>query len=644
MAKSRSMNGQPMCVLLVEDDSIDAELARWALAANASPPFVVDSAATLAQAMERVCNKTFDVVLLDLGLPDSLRSETLAHFRKACPQEIPIIVLTDQVDEQSAFELLNCGALDCIDKNDLTPILLSRSIRYTLLRQQLALKLKTTNDLLEEKNLRLSQLCDTAQQFVENVSHEFRTPLTVIREFTSIIRDGLDGPVTAKQEEHLNKVLHRTDDLASMIDDMLDISRFEAGLLGVWRRKCQAKDLIENVIGLLKSRAASKSVTLSANVPQNLAEVFCDEEKARRVIMNLMVNAIKFAPEGGRVDVWARHAKGQPDVAIGVSDNGPGICNENLEVIFERFQQGNQSLNTSTKGFGLGLNIARELVGLNLGKINVETKPNVGSTFSFTLPRFDARILFERLLDRLSFKERSTSDMSLFTVEVDLKKYRAATVVDEFLQRSVRANNLVMPGGNGSWVIAVACSEPDCERMIQHWITEWASYSRNSPQVSLPLLQITFRGSWSIADQREDVTEAFAELYGLSRDDPRATPTILVVDDDLEVIRCLSIRLRSAGFQVLTASDGDEGVLAAHSRHPDAIVLDVRMPRKDGLAVLRELRDDPTMKNTPIIMLSASIHDQQKALKSGASFFVRKPYDAEEVLSAIETSFREHAS
>ena len=439
-------------------------------------------------------------------------------------------------------------AQDCIDKNDLTPILLSRSIHYALLRQQLALKLKTTNDLLEEKNLRLTQRCDTAQQFVENVSHEFRTPLTVIREFTSIIRDGLDGPVTAKQEEHLNKVLHRTDDLALMIDDLLDISKFEAGLLGVWRRKCHVKDLIENVIGLLSGRAASKSVTLSANVPQNLPEVFCDEEKARRVIMNLMVNAIKFAPEGGRVDVWARHAKGQHDVAIGVSDDGPGICKENLEVIFERFQQGNQSLSTSTKGFGLGLNIARELVGLNLGKINVETKPNVGSTFSFTLPRFDVRVVFERLLDRVSFIARSTSDMSLFTVEVDMKKCEPAMVVDEFLQRSVRANNLVMPGGNGSWIIAAACTEPDCERMIQHLITEWANYTRNCPQVTLPPLQITFRGSWSIADQREDVTEAFAELYDLSRDDLRAKPTILVVDDDREVSQCLSVRLAIRWF------------------------------------------------------------------------------------------------
>lgn len=638
------MYGESIRVLLVEDDSIDAGIARRALAATANPRFVVEPAATLAQAIERVCDQTFDVVLLDLGLPDSLRTETLVRFREACADELPIIVLTDLVEEHSALEALEGGAQDYIDKDELTPVLLSRSIRYAVLRQHLSQRRKSTNALLEEKNLRLLQLCDTAQQFVENVSHEFRTPLTVIREFTSIIRDGLDGPVTAKQAEHLNKVLHRTDDLALMVDDMLDISRLEAGLLSVWRRKCRAKDLIENVVGLLKGRAASKSVTLSAESPQNLPDIFCDEEKARRVIMNLTVNAIKFAPEGGRVDVWARHTDGQTVVEIGVRDDGPGISNENLKIIFERFQQGDQHLNRSAKGFGLGLNIVKELVGLNLGQINVETEPNAGSTFSFTLPLFDPRVVFKRFVDRLAFIGCKTSEMSLFTVQVDPKKRKPAMVVDEFLQRAVRTNNLVMPGGNGSWIIAAVCSETECGHIIQHLISEWADYARNCPQVTLPPLQIIFRGSWSIADQREDITEAFIELYDLSRVDPRPMPTVLVVDDDCEVSQCLSVRLQSSGFQVLSASDGEEGVLAAHSHHPDAIVLDVRMPKKDGLTALRELRNDPATKNTPIIMLSASIHDQQTALKSGASFFVRKPYEAEEVLSAIESSFREHVS
>jgi DNA-binding response OmpR family regulator len=293
------MNGQSIRVLLVEDDPIDAELAGRALAANANPRFVLECVSTLALAIKRICDQTFSVVLLDLELPDSLRAETLPRFQEACREDLPVIVLADLVDDNLALEVLARGAQDCLDKNDFTPGLLSRSIHSALLRQRVAQQRKTASDLLEEKNRRSSQLCDTAQ-----LSHEFRTP--------------------------------------------------------------------------------------------------------------------------NRVDV-------------------------------------------------------------------------------------------------------------------------------------------------------------------------------------------------------------------------HPMPTVLVVDDDREVSHCLSVRLRSAGFQVLSASDGDEGVLTARSHHPDAIVLDVRMPKKDGLAALRELRDHPTTKNTPVIMLSASIHDQQRALKLGAGFFVRKPYNADEVLSAIEASFRENA-
>jgi len=651
------MYEQTIRVLLVDDDSTEVDLAQRALAAIANPRFVVESVATLAQAIERASSQVFDVVLLDLELPDSRREDTLVRFRKECGDELSVVALTGGFDECLVTDILGGGAHDYIAKDELNPEVMLHSVRSALLRQQLSRQGNTTNILLEEKNRHLVQLCDTAQEFVENVSHEFRTPLTVIREFTTIIRDGLDGPVTAKQTEHLNRVLHRTDDLALMIDDMLDVSKLEAGWLGVRRNKCRAKDLIENVVGLLKDRATLKNVTLSANVSDNLPSIFCDEEKARRVIINLAVNAIKFAPEGGRVEIWARHADGQSDVAIGVSDTGPGISKENREVIFERFRQGNQQLHATpqsdcfgtdhsatSKGFGLGLSIARKLVELNLGELNVNSNADRGSTFTFTLPLFDPRVVFERLLGRLAFMTRPPSNMSLLTVEIEGKRRNAAAVVDEFLHRAVRVSDLVMPGGNGSWIIAAACSEPDCERMIQQLTTEWADYKRNCPLATLRPLQFTYRGSWSIADQREDIAEAFVELYHLNHLNLSPMPTVLVVDDDREIIQCLSERLRSAGFQVLSASDGEEGLLTARAKHPDVIVLDVRMQNKDGLTVLRELRDDPAIKNTPIVMLSVAIHEQQRALTLGASFFVRKPYDAEDVLAAIESCLQEPVS
>src|SRR3990172_9409404 len=315
-------------VLLVDDDAVDADLTQRALQQVGQPRFATDRAASLASAMDILSSADYDVVLLDLGLPDSTRAETLARFRAACSNDLPIIVLTGLADEDSALEALDCGAQDYLAKEDVTPHMLSRSIRYSLQRHNLMGQLKTTNELLEQKNQRLAELYDTAQQFVENVSHEFRTPLTVIREFTSIIHDGLDGPVTPKQAEHLEKVLHRTDDLALMVDDMLDISKLEAGLLGVWRRPSRIADMIDTVRGLLKERADSKRILLTTTVDNNLPMVFCDEEKARRVIINLAVNAIKFTPEGGTVDISSKPGDAEGDYVIAITDSGPGLSPE----------------------------------------------------------------------------------------------------------------------------------------------------------------------------------------------------------------------------------------------------------------------------------------------------------------------------
>ena len=445
------------------------------------------------------------------------------------------------------LEAVESGAQDYLTKDDISSDLLARSIRYALSRQHLLQQVKAANESLEDKNRHLAQLYNTAQQFVENVSHEFRTPLTVIREFTSIIRDGLDGPVTAKQAEHLNKVLYRTDDLSLMVDDMLDISRLEAGLLGVWRRPCQANDLLENVVGLLRGRAATKKISLSTNIAPELPTLFCDEEKARRVLMNLTVNAIKFAPEQGVVEVWARMSDNGSDIEIGVRDNGPGISAENLEVIFDRFRQVDQTLHTSTKGFGLGLNIAKELVTLNLGQINVESAPGKGSNFSFTVPRHSTEVVFDRFLRRLLSTPNAGPEVCLYTVDATLNKAEASVVVDEFLQRAVRATDLVMSTGDSRWVIAAPCCDYDHEKMVHRLTDDWAQFLRNSPQMKSSPLKIEYRGAWSVGEELDDLTAAFVELCELSGAEPKPTPTILVVDDDREVNNCLGLRLRRRG-------------------------------------------------------------------------------------------------
>jgi CheY-like chemotaxis protein len=371
--------------------------------------------------------------------------------------------------------------------------------------------------------------------------------------------------------------------------------------------------------------------------------VYCDEEKARRVIVNLAVNAIKFTPEGGSVEFWAHADEQGQEVTIGVTVTGPGLSAENLSIIFERFRQVDQGLRASTKGFGLGLNIAKELVALNLGRINVESDVVKGSTFSFTLPNYEPCVLLQRYLFRIQSLVGPDAQVSLISATIDCSQYsKAAPVVDEFLQRSVRANDLVASFIPGKWLIAAVC--PGCagELLIDRLTSEWSKFTRNAPNMELPKIQFQQYQTYEAGRESAALANEYLNLSDRLPAQPAvssaANSTVLVVDDDPEVSQCLGVRLQAAGFQVLMAADGMEGLSAARAHHPDAVVLDVRMPKKDGMEVLRELRGDPAMMHKPIVMLSASVRDQHRALEAGASYFVLKPYESTEVLSALESS------
>ena len=289
----------------------------------------------------------------------------------------------------------------------------------------------------------------------------------------------------------------------------------------------------------------------------------------------------------------------------------------------------------------MGLNIAKELVALNLGRINVESQLGSGSTFSFTMPKFESHVLLDRYLDRIVTLLTDEAQVHLYCASVDLQTCpEAFPVADEFLQRSVRANDLVVSYDGRSWVIAAVCPADDCRRLVGRLKREWAALLRNSPRMELPPLEIEYLKTHVVGRERNALVKNYLALAE-TRPPMQPSLTVLVVDDDPEVTQCLGVRLQAAGFNVITAVDGEEGYAVAIGQQPDAVVLDVRMPKKDGMTVLRELREHPSTGKTPIVMLSASIRDQHQALDAGASYFISKPYDATEVLSAINSSLHE---
>ncbi|QDS98306.1 response regulator [Adhaeretor mobilis] len=631
-------------ILLIDDDTGDAFITRESLSRIGGRHYDIDHAASMRQAKSRLGSFEYDVILLDLNLPESSGPDTLRRLCELTVSKTPVIVLTGLDDEEAALQMLAEGAADFICKSDIRAETLSRSIQYTMRRQQLLVELQSANTMLSEKNRRLNQLYKTAQQFVDNVSHEFRTPLTVIREFTSIVRDGLDGPVTERQAEHLEKVIYRTDDLSLMVDDMLDISKLEAGLLAVWRRPCAVEELVRNVEGIIASRAKARGIEFTIDIPADLPEAFCDEEKARRVLINLAINAIKFTPSSGSVKIWAKSNADQAEIVLGVTDTGSGISQENLSSIFGRFRQVDSGIHSSTKGFGLGLSIARELVYLNLGEMDVQSQIGIGSTFTFTLPTNDLAAIVDRYLERIESKRTEGTSIALVRARAEgVMAKQSEAVVDEFLQRAVCGGDLAVRSTDQQWLIAKESTESELKDTLAKIEGDWSAFKRNCPGVELPGIRFELDRVLPMPECHFELRQAALNGLNTERHQETSEPTsdhrtVLVVDDNEDVSRCLSLRLEAAGYEVTAAYDGEAGYNAAVANRPDAVVLDVCMPKKDGLTVLRELRQNPLTKNTPIVMLSASIRDQHGALESGANFFVQKPYESHEVLSAIKSS------
>jgi len=247
--------------------------------------------------------------------------------------------------------------------------------------------LRIAKDITEKKRYegRLKELDRMKSDFVSNVSHELRTPLTAIKGSVDNMLDGLTGSLNEKQVRYLGRVKSNTDRLARLINDLLDLSRIEAGRIEVRPTVVSLSSVIEEAIEQLKPLAAAKVIQIAVT-PTNLDELaWADRDKLTQVLLNLVGNAIKFTPEEGTVTVAVKKNCSQR-VDISVADTGPGIAPEERDKIFAKFYQIANSDNQRPKGSGLGLAISKALVEMLGGEMWVESILGKGSTFSFTLP------------------------------------------------------------------------------------------------------------------------------------------------------------------------------------------------------------------------------------------------------------------
>jgi PAS domain S-box-containing protein len=221
-------------------------------------------------------------------------------------------------------------------------------------------------------------------QFLANMSHELRTPLNAIIGFSEVLKDGMFGELNAKQGEYVKDILESGQHLLSLINDVLDLSKIEAGRMELELSEFQLPEAIERAISLVKERAQRHGVRLQTEIAPGVARIRADERKIKQIMLNLLSNAVKFTPEGGSVTVCADSRRA--GIEIKVRDTGVGIAREDQAALFQEFRQVGRDAARKAEGTGLGLALAKRFVELHGGDIRLESAPGQGSTFTFTLP------------------------------------------------------------------------------------------------------------------------------------------------------------------------------------------------------------------------------------------------------------------
>lgn len=372
---------EPTRILLVEDNPGDARLIRETLREAESFPFELALADRLAAAEVRLAAEPFDVVLLDLSLPDAHGLETVRRTLAAAP-EAPIVVLTGLDDETLAVNAVQAGAQDYLVKGRLDGTLLARAIRYAMERKRLE---REGASLLERERAARAEAeaaVRARDDVLRIVSHDLGNSLSAVLVTTTLLLRSLpeDGEVRAR----VGSIRQLAEQMQRLRQDLLDVASIEAGRLSVEPDWHEPRELLDATREHFAPVAAERGVGLRVEVGDGLPPVVADRERVLQVLANLVGNALKFTPEGGRITLGA--VREGEAVRISVADTGPGIAPEHLPHVFDRYWK---TRGGNRHGAGLGLAICKGIVEAHGGCIGVESVPAEGSTFAFTLPAAD---------------------------------------------------------------------------------------------------------------------------------------------------------------------------------------------------------------------------------------------------------------
>jgi len=480
--------------------------------------------------------------------------------------------------------------------------------------------------LAAERMAALRAIAEEAQRtktaFVANVSHEFRTPLNIIIGLVELMvrsPEIYSVVLSPKLRKDLETIQRNCEHLSRMINDVLDLTRMEAGRLTLYRERIDLKEIVESSVAVVLPLVEKKGLTLQVKVAEALPKVYCDSTRVKQVFLNLLSNASRFTEEGGitvEIDRRDQH------VLVSVTDTGPGISPEGLEKLFEPFWQSPGQLWRDRGGSGLGLSISKQFIELHGGQMWVESQVGRGTTFYFTLPvdpplehvaRAGHPIREDWIWREHAFRtDRVTRDARLTRPRVIVWDETGALLPQ--LERYYDAVEFVAVGGIEQAIQELqACP---AQFILLNTLTPGTLWEQAA--VIMQAAPETPVVGWSIPCEIERLANlgvlgylikpvTVADLEKALAAVGRRVKRVLVVDDDPDTLDVLVrlLRVCDSMIEVTTASGGKEALEALRQARPDLILLDIVMPEMDGWQVAEAIRQDEEISGVPFYFVSA---------------------------------------
>ena len=499
------------------------------------------------------------------------------------------------------------------------------------------LDLEQRTRVLAEQNRRLTLDGQTKARFVANMSHELRTPMNAIIGFTSLLLDDRSLQMSDRHRRNLERVSRNARDLLELINNVLDLSKIEAGRMDVYSEAADARDLIERAIAVVEPLKEARQIQLSFSVEDGLPGIRTDRTKLQQILINLLSNAIKFTREG-EVKVTAERVS--PDrIRIAVSDTGIGIAESDVTRIFEEFRQIANAGRGSRTGTGLGLSITRRLVEMLGGEISVSSREGEGSVFSVTLPvEIEGRMAPAGETEiPLTDPERTALVIDADPGSLYLTKKYLAEAGYSVAATDDPARGLEIAAKAKPSVITVDLDTLDgdgglIERLVNiHKEGTVIAFSADAATEGRAL-----RAGARVFLRKP--IERSTLIAVLDRAESGEQKCVLVVDDDPDALDLAVAMIEGGGYEIQTATNGREALDAIMRRRPDAIVLDLMLPEMDGFEVVHRISLNPDWRGIPVILLTARdlSHEERRALDIGTARIIQKgSFSRDELLAEI---------